>query len=123
MTRLIRSLDDLVAAVCARRDELNISHELLDDLAGLQSGYVSKLLAPNRVKNFGAMSLPAVLGALGVALVLVEDTAATERMRGKWITAEAGAAESRLTHYWCVVRRALLVDGDVNNLENTYGGI
>ena len=83
--RLIRSIDDLVAAVRARRDELNLSHKLLDDLAGLQSGYTSKLLAPNRVKNLGALSLPALLGALGVALVLVEDSAQAERMRDKWI--------------------------------------
>lgn len=85
MTKLIRSLDDLVAAVCDRRDYLNVPHELIDHLAGLQAGYTSKLLAPSRIKNFGAMSLPAVLGALGVALTLVEDSAAIERVRHLWV--------------------------------------
>jgi hypothetical protein len=84
MTRLIRSIDDLVAAIRARRDELNVSHELLDDLAGLQSGYTSKLLAPEPMKGLGPMSLPALLGALGAALVLVEDSAQAERVRDRW---------------------------------------
>jgi hypothetical protein len=84
MTRLIRSIDDLVAAIRARRDELNVSHELIDDLAGLQSGYTSKLLAPEPMKGLGPMSLPALLGALGAALVLVEDSAQAERVRDRW---------------------------------------
>jgi hypothetical protein len=84
MSRLIRSIDDLVAAIRARRDELNVSHELLDDLAGLQSGYTSKLLAPEPMKGLGPMSLPALLGALGAALVLVEDSAQAERVRDRW---------------------------------------
>jgi hypothetical protein len=84
MTRLIRSIDDLVAAIRARRDELNVSHELIDDLAGLQSGYTSKLLAPEPMKGLGLMSLPALLGALGAALVLVEDSAQAERVRDRW---------------------------------------
>jgi hypothetical protein len=85
VTRLIRDINDLVAAIRARRDELNVSHELLDHLAGLQSGYTSKLLAPEPMKGLGPMSLPALLGALGVALVLVEDSAAIERVRDKWV--------------------------------------
>jgi hypothetical protein len=85
MTRLIRSIDDLVAALRARRDELNVSHELLDDLAGYQSGYTSKLLAPDPMKGLGPMSLPALLGALGAALVLVEDSAQAERVRDRWV--------------------------------------
>ena len=85
MTRLIRSIDDLVAAVRARRDELNIPHELIDHLAGFQSGYTSKLLAPEPMKGLGPMSLPGLLGALGVALVLVEDSAQADRVRDKWI--------------------------------------
>jgi hypothetical protein len=82
--RLIRTIDELVAAIRARRDELDLSHETLDHIAGLQPGYVSKLLAPEPMKGLGPISLPALLGALGVALVLVEDTAQVERVRGQW---------------------------------------
>jgi hypothetical protein len=83
--RLIRDIPDLVAALRARRDELAISHETLDYIAGLQSGYVSKLLAPDPMKGLGPMSLPALLGALGVALVLVDDPEQIERVRDQWI--------------------------------------
>ena len=62
----------------------NVSHELLDDLSGVQSGYTSKLLSPQPLKRLGAMSLPALLGALGVALVMVEDSAQVERVQGRW---------------------------------------
>jgi hypothetical protein len=85
MTKLIRTYDDLVVAIRARRDELNVSHELLDHLAGFQGGYVSKLLAPRRTKNFGVMSLASMLAALGVGLMLVEDSAQVERMRDRWV--------------------------------------
>ena len=81
---LIRSPDDLVAACRARRDELNISHETIDHLAGWATGYASKVLAPDPMKGLGPVSLPALLGVLGVALVMVEDTAQVERMRDKW---------------------------------------
>ncbi len=94
MTRLIRSIDDLVAAIRARRDELNIPHELIDHLAGFQSGYTSKLLAPDPMKGLGPMSLPALLGALGAALVLVEELGAGGARPGKVDTAEATAAET-----------------------------
>jgi hypothetical protein len=82
--RLIRDLDDLVEAIRARRDELNISHETIDHLAGLQSGYAGKLLAPVPIRRLGPMSLAAVLGALGVGLIMVEDVEAVERVRGRW---------------------------------------
>jgi hypothetical protein len=82
--RLIRNIDDLVEAIRARRDDLDLSHELIDHLAGFQAGYTSKLLAPNPMKGLGRMSMPALLGALGVGLTLVEDPAQVERMRDKW---------------------------------------
>ncbi len=63
MTRLIRSIDDLVAALRARRDELNVSLDLLNHIAGLQPGYAEKLLSPQPMKGLGPMSLPALLGA------------------------------------------------------------
>jgi hypothetical protein len=84
MTKLIRSIPDLVQAVRARRDELGITHETIDEIAGLPSGYCSKLLAPEPMKGLGPISIPAILGALGVALVLVEDTAQVERVSPRW---------------------------------------
>jgi hypothetical protein len=82
--KVITSLTDLLAALRDRRDELNISHEVIDDIAGFQSGYTSKLLAPRPSKNLGYMSLGAVMCALGVGLVLVEDTGLRRLVEGRW---------------------------------------
>jgi hypothetical protein len=85
MTRLIRNIDtDLIEAIRARRDELGITHETIDAIAGLPSGYCSKLLAPEPMKRLGKISIPAMLGALGVALVLVEDTAQIGLVSPRW---------------------------------------
>jgi hypothetical protein len=83
--KLLRTPDDIVAALRARRDELNISHETIDAIALWADGYCSKLLAPEPMKGLGQLSLPSLLEALGCALVLVEDTAAVERMRKLWV--------------------------------------
>lgn len=85
MTAAIRDMPGLVDALRKRRDELNISHETIDSIAGLQAGYCSKLLAPRPIKNLGPMSLEAMLGALGLAIVVVEDEDAKGRVCGRWI--------------------------------------
>jgi hypothetical protein len=84
MTAPIRSMPELLNAIRARRDELNISHETIDSIAGLQSGYTSKLLAPRPIKNLGPMSFGSLLGALGLAVVVVEDPTMCERVSKHW---------------------------------------
>jgi hypothetical protein len=84
---VISSEAELIEAVCARRDELELSHETIDDLAGLPDRYFSKLVGPSPDRGFGEMSLRSVLGALalGVAVVvLVEDPEQAKRMRPRW---------------------------------------
>jgi transcriptional regulator with XRE-family HTH domain len=65
----VQSYSDLRSAVAMRRHELGLTQLEVDDIAGLQSGYLSKLECG--LKNFGPMSLDAVLGALGLEIVLV----------------------------------------------------
>ncbi len=84
MTAPIRSMPELIAALRARRDALNISHETIDSIAGLQSGYTSKLLAPKPIKNLGPMSFGSLLGALGLAVVVVEDPSQVVRVSKHW---------------------------------------
>lgn len=62
----IRSLEDLVAVMTARRIELGLSQIDIDDAAGLQGGYTGKIEAG--IKNIGFKSLPGLLGALGLVL-------------------------------------------------------
>ena len=54
---MIRSMPDLLGALRARRDEVGITLETLDHVAGFPSGYSAKLLAPEPIKNLGWMSL------------------------------------------------------------------
>jgi hypothetical protein len=59
---------DLVAIVRRRQNELNISCETLDAIAGLASGHFSKLTCGT--KGFGFLSTFLVLPALGLRLVV-----------------------------------------------------
>lgn len=85
MTAPIRSMPELLAALRLRRDELNISHEIIDEIAGFAKGYTSKLLAPEPMKNLGKMSMGALLGALGIALVAVPDPEAARLVQKRWV--------------------------------------
>lgn len=84
MTAPIRSMPELIQALRARRDELQLTHETIDAVSGLQPGYTSKLLAPKPIKNLGPMSFEMLLGALGVAVVVVEDPEQIARVSRQW---------------------------------------
>lgn len=79
----IRSWDDLPAAFRAAVDKLNVAHEVLDTVSGLQPGYVSKLLAPVPAKGFGKMAFDLLLGATGKMLLMVDDPEALALVQGR----------------------------------------
>lgn len=79
----VKSYGELQEALRERAEHLHVSRQALDDIAGLQSGYCAKLLAPVPVKKMGRMSLGAILGAMGLRLVLVEDHAALARVKSR----------------------------------------
>ncbi len=64
----IRDYDDLRAAIAARRRELGLSQLETDHRAGTHDGYVGKIECGDRC--LGDMSLQAILGALGIELVV-----------------------------------------------------
>jgi len=72
----ITSYADLHAALRARAEELRVTRSSLDEVSGLQAGYVSKLLAPTQIRRLGPMSLGPMLQVLGMSLCLVEDASA-----------------------------------------------
>jgi hypothetical protein len=85
--RLIGSREELLQVVRDRRDELDLSHDTLDAITGLQGGYVSKLLSDPPVRGFGEMSLQALLDALGLRIgfaVIMEDPEQSDRVRARW---------------------------------------
>jgi hypothetical protein len=78
-----RDYDELLAAIRARRDALKVPHLVIDDVAGLQTGYASKLLADPPIRNLGAVTLGPLLGTLGLAIALVHDGAALVKVEDR----------------------------------------
>jgi hypothetical protein len=87
----INTLEGLRLALRDRREALNVSFEAVDTIAGLTPGHASKLLSPTPIKKLGDTSLPLLLGALGLKLILIEDTAAFERVRTRLVPRQTNA--------------------------------
>jgi hypothetical protein len=81
----ITDYTSLLAALRARADELEISRELLSELAGFPDRYASKLLSLKQVKRIGMTSLGSLLSALSLKLVAIVDDEALERNRERYI--------------------------------------
>lgn len=73
---VVSTYAELRRVVAARRGELRLSQLAVDDRAGLQDGYVSKLECGDRC--FGDMSFDAVMGTLGLTFVAVRSSPAHE---------------------------------------------
>jgi predicted transcriptional regulator len=77
------TLKELMAIVRERRKALGITQRDFDDIAGLQPGYQGKLEAG--VKHPGYLSLPCILGALGLKLIVVEAEAGLPRVTRSYV--------------------------------------
>jgi hypothetical protein len=96
---IVKTYDELVRTLYARAEHLDVTRLSLDEVGGLPSGYSGKLLGARRVKTCGAKSLFPLLGALGLALALVEDPEARRRhssrlqpRRKNWVRNQHSAA-------------------------------
>jgi hypothetical protein len=69
LLRPVRSYGQLREAINARRKQLGLTMLELDEKSGCQSGYSAKLICGD--KNFGPMSMDAILGALQMDIVLI----------------------------------------------------
>ena len=84
-TREVRTYDDLVAALIARRHALKWSQAELDQRAGFQDGYSAKLerFDGPQGRVAGAMALPLWMETLGISFLVVDHAptrAARERL-------------------------------------------
>jgi hypothetical protein len=80
---MLRTADDLIAALRQRKDELQLSNAVVDDLAGLVEGHTDKVLGPTRTKKSpNIITLMCLAGALGLAVQLVDDP--DSRVQGRW---------------------------------------
>ena len=77
----IRNYSDLLQALRDRRDELQVTHEIIDAVTGLAQGHTGKLLAVPPFKRLGRLSLEYLLGGLALKLTLSEDAEQLERVR------------------------------------------
>lgn len=81
---VIRNYDDLIEVMKARADVIGVSMQVLDELAGLPSGYSGKLFGPGQVKTMGLQSLFLLAETLGYSVALVLDLDAVKRMESRW---------------------------------------
>lgn len=84
MTAPIRGMSELVTALRQVREERGITNEVIDEISGLQSGYTGKLLSPRPARSLGLHSLGPVLGAVGKALIMVDDPDQIKRVKNRW---------------------------------------
>jgi hypothetical protein len=83
IARPVTGYKGLVETCRQRATELAVSRLELDRLAGLPAGYSAKLLGKDdgvpRKKRMWPASLEAILGTLGLQIIVIEDYAATSR--------------------------------------------
>jgi hypothetical protein len=80
--RVISNYRALVETCKERASELELSRLEIDRIGGLPAGYAGKLLGngfAKRPKRMWPVGLEAMLGALGLKIILIEDDAATAR--------------------------------------------
>jgi hypothetical protein len=78
------SHDELISVLRERQIALGLSNETLDHIALLSAGHSDKLLGPGRQRGLSQISLDALMGALGVKLIVAEDAEQAARMRPHW---------------------------------------
>jgi hypothetical protein len=76
----IREQEDVRKAVRQRKEQLQLSNELLESYSGLCAGHLSKILPANPTKRIGWGTLPLLLGGLGLRILVIEDPEATRRI-------------------------------------------
>jgi hypothetical protein len=69
---------ELLETLRARRDELDISNAVIEEIAGLTDSHAGKILALNPTRFIGPVAFN-LFEALGLKIVVVEDLAALER--------------------------------------------
>lgn len=75
--------DGMIELVRYRLEELNTTHESVDDVSGLHGGYCSKLVAPKPIKSMGKASMGPMLQTLGLALIVVRDDAQFAKIKDR----------------------------------------
>lgn len=81
-----------------RREELKVSCATLGAIGGFSDGEAGRLIGPAAPQDFGHISFPAMLAALGIAILVVEDAAALALIKDRLVPrneASVRAAQKR----------------------------
>jgi hypothetical protein len=79
---MLRTADDIIEALRSRKEALQLSNAIVDDLAGLTLGHFDKVAGPTRERAPSLATLMAIAGALGLAVQFVPDPDST--VAGRW---------------------------------------
>jgi hypothetical protein len=80
----IRNYDDVLAVLLARKNELGLTHELVEEITGITRGHFDKIFGPTRQKRMGWLVFSLMLPALGVKLRAEVDEPQAALMRARW---------------------------------------
>jgi hypothetical protein len=94
----VHSYAELIELVRARIAALGITHEGLDHVSGLQSGYTGKLLARPPIKRLGPISWDLLFGGLGLAILVVEDPEQMARIAPQLVKRQAAPRPTHWRH-------------------------
>jgi hypothetical protein len=76
--------NQLLEAIRRRIEALKLNHETVEYLAGLQSGYLSKIIANPPPKRVGPFTYFLILQALGLDMEFVENPQTMERLKSRY---------------------------------------
>jgi hypothetical protein len=71
----------LLAILRRRRDELNVTGEVIDDVGGFPVRYCQKIIGINPVRGITALTMGPLLAVLGLKCLVLEDPEALARLR------------------------------------------
>jgi hypothetical protein len=86
---------ELLDALMARRNELNLSNEVVEKLANMCGGHLTKVLGPSKEKSPTLATVHRILMVLGLSIVLVIDPQKVAAVRDGWRPRAAWKARQR----------------------------
>jgi hypothetical protein len=92
-----RCHDDLVDYIRARKEELGLSNEFIEEKCLMTKGHCGKLIGPSREKNLSKFPMDYFFSLLAFQLVPQPDPEQEARMHGKW----ERRSESQGPYYSC----------------------
>jgi hypothetical protein len=79
LTSVVTCEREFLQVLQARREQLELGHEVIEALTGLRAGSLSKMLSGRL--PIGALSMWPILAALGLRIRIEEDHSALERLK------------------------------------------